>query len=296
MSTTPEDSEQPTPGPTTAEPLHEGVGAETGPESGNNTPGDSLAETEGGQKGPKKPAQEPPQQRPQGLLGYFQHRPDPLTSLLLTVPIFLVYHLGILAIDLRNGADLISNLAFSLLEQSQLAYLGVTAAYVVGIGAAAFVLRRTGKIQTVSLLPIVAESLVLAILMTATVGWATQQIVSAQVGEPAMNPFAKLVMAAGAGFHEELLRVGLFAGGSMLLHKVLKKPAWQSALIAALVSSFVFSAVHYFGELGDTFTFASFVFRFLAGLYFALVYRFRGFAVAVYTHAIYDFLVFFVLS
>ena len=29
---------------------------------------------------------------------------DPLTSLVLTIPVFLVYHLGILLVDMRNGA------------------------------------------------------------------------------------------------------------------------------------------------------------------------------------------------
>ena len=63
--------------------------------------------------------------------------------------------------------------------------------------------------------------------------------------------------------------------------------------IAAPIAAVVFSAAHYVGALGDQFTLASFTFRALAGLWFTLVYRFRGFAVAVYTHTLYDLFVFF---
>ena len=247
-------------------------------------------------------AAEPPP--PTGIIGYFKHRPDPLTSLVLTIPIFLIYHLGILLIDKRNGVDLISSLAFGLLERSQAAYMGVTVAFCAGIAIAVWALRRTGKLQPVALLPIVIESTLLAVLMTVSIGWATQQltqgaIVALQLAEDprALGPIEKLVMAAGAGFHEELVfRAIAFAGLAWLLAKALEWPKWRAALVAALVSSLLFSAVHYIGELGDDFTISSFTFRFLTGIYLAGVYKYRGFAVAVYTHAIYDMMVFFIFT
>jgi primosomal protein N' (replication factor Y) len=65
------------------------------------------------------------------------------------------------------------------------------------------------------------ESVVLAVVMLFTVGWATQQIFDAQTGPHAMGPLEKLVMACGAGFHEELMfRVVLFAGGALALERV----------------------------------------------------------------------------
>ena len=39
---------------------------------------------------------------------------DPFTSAVLTVPVFLLYHLGILAIDQRNGVDWVSGLMLAL--------------------------------------------------------------------------------------------------------------------------------------------------------------------------------------
>jgi membrane protease YdiL (CAAX protease family) len=227
-------------------------------------------------------------------VAYLKERHDPLTSLLLTVPVFTLYHLGILAIPLRNGVDLVSQATFELLSRSLLGYVAVTLGYAAAISVAVYVLRRKGKLRPAELLPVLGESVLLAVLMSLLVGWATNQLFDWQIGPRALGPFEKLVMAAGAGFHEELVfRVGLFGGGAFALQRLSKMSAANAAWIAAIASSLLFSAIHYVGELGDDFTLTSFTFRALAGLYLAAVYRFRGFAVAVYTHAIYDVIVFF---
>jgi membrane protease YdiL (CAAX protease family) len=57
---------------------------------------------------------------------------------------------------------------------------------------------------------------------------------------------------------------------------------------AFLLSSVAFSLVHYLPPAGDPWSFGSFTFRSLAGLAFATLFKLRGFAVAVYTHAFYD--------
>lgn len=231
-----------------------------------------------------------------GFKAWLTRRHDPLTSLLLTVPVFLLYHLGILLpfVRMRNGVDLVSGAAFALLDQSFLGYLGVTLGYCLAIGVAVAVLRKRGSIRAAEFLPMLGESAILAVIMSFTVGWATARLFDWQAGPPPMNPIEKLVMAAGAGFHEELIfRVILFAGGAWLLARVSRLSEAKAALVAALVSSLIFSGIHYVGPFGDPFTIVSFGFRFLAGLYLASVYRFRGFAVAVYTHAIYDVIVFF---
>lgn len=230
-----------------------------------------------------------------GPVAYLRRRHDPLTSLVLTIPVFLVYHLGILLIELRNGVDLITELTFRLLERSVLGYVLVTVGLAAGLVAAGWLLRRRGTIRPAKLLPVLAESLILAIVMTFSVGWATHQLVPMQSGPPPMGPLEKLVMACGAGFHEELVfRVLLFAGGGWLLARSRKFGDMGGFLVALGVSSFAFSLVHYLGPMADAFTLVSFTFRFLAGVFLALVYRFRGFAVAVYTHTLYDLLVFFV--
>jgi membrane protease YdiL (CAAX protease family) len=101
------------------------------------------------------------------------------------------------------------------------------------------------------------------------------------------NPVDILVISAGAGFHEELIfRLILMSGLGWLLAGITgKRRAWVFALA---LSSIAFSFAHHLGAAGEPFTFAAFTYRSLAGVYFGLIYHFRGFAVAAWTHAIYD--------
>lgn len=223
---------------------------------------------------------------------------DPLTSLVLVVPVFLIYHLGILFIDIRNGVDMASAVFFRLLHQSPWGYAAATLGVAAALVVAGMVLRKRNSAHPLAFAPILLESTVLAFGMLLTVGWATQQLMlipTLQMAHP-LGPFEKVVMSAGAGFHEELVFRALLFGGLAAAIKAFGSKAWQAVLIAAVVSSALFSAVHYVGSLSDQFTFVSFTFRFLAGMYLAAVYRLRGFAVAVYTHAIYDVLVMFVFG
>lgn len=127
------------------------------------------------------------------------------------------------------------------------------------------------------------------------------------------NPFVGLVMSLGAGFYEELaFRVLLFGLGAKVLvwmftHQAylvvgdgtsavrVARPGngltWRGVLVAflwALVSASVFSGVHYVGALGDSFALPSFVFRVVLGLVLTLIFVLRGFAAAVWAHALYD--------
>lgn len=221
---------------------------------------------------------------------------------MLTIPVFLTYHLGIVSLDRLNGADLVSPLIFRLLEYSLSAYIALTVGLALGIALVAWWLRRRGRARPAEWLPVLAESTCLAVVMLFAVAWTTGRLVRWQIaagGEPLVNEsvanqaFANIVLACGAGFHEELLfRFGLFGGLRAMLKWVIWLPYWPT-LIAIALSSVLFSAVHYIGPYGDALELPSFVFRALCGVYLALVYRYRGFAVAVYTHTIYDLIVMF---
>ncbi len=233
-----------------------------------------------------------------GLARLLPAKADPLTSLALVVPVFLVYHYGILAIDLRNGVDLVSQATFALLERSLLAYVAVTLGFAGGLVGAMYLLRRRGTVKPVALVPVLVESTVLALGLRLSVGWAAARLTwipPLATTAHELGPFEKLVMSAGAGFHEELVfRVALYGGLAELARRTREGSARLGALLAAArVSSLLFSAVHYVGALSDPFALGSFVFRFLAGLYLVTVYELRGFAVAVYTHTVYDLMVFF---
>lgn len=219
---------------------------------------------------------------------------DPLASLYLTIPVFLIYHLGILGVRSRNGVDFVSRAMFEVLDYSTGAYVALTLGLAAGLAAAVWILRRTSSFRTSEWLPMLGESLVLAVVVPLIAAWTTQQLFGWWIGLGSMSAYEKVVMAAGAGFHEELIfRVGLFGGLVFLLTRVFKASVTKAVLAAAVLSALVFSGIHYVGFFGDDFQLASFTFRALGGLLLAAVYWWRGFAVAVYTHMFYDLLVFF---
>lgn len=239
-----------------------------------------------------------PRPKRTGLLGYFSQRVDPLTSLVLTTPIFLVYHVGLLLTDARNGVDFVSGPMRALAHASLLLYLGLTLAVAAGIVIAGLWMRGRSEVHPRMFLPVLAESTVWALVLAVSVGYVTTRLFAwtltpMQTGHPVLGPIDALVMSAGAGFHEELVfRVGLFGGGAYLLTKLAKLRPLYAVGIAAFVSSLVFSAAHYIGPFGDSFLLVTFTFRALFGLALVGLYKARGFATAVYTHAIYDVFVF----
>lgn len=234
------------------------------------------------------------------LSTYLRTRHDPFTSLVLVVPVFVVYHLGVLFIDLRNGVDLVSYFTAAILQEGELVYAGTMIGVALAILVAGAILRERGVLKPAALGPVLIESTVWAAGMVVLVGWATTRIFAFQTGHPPLGVLDKIVMAAGAGLHEELVfRVALYAGlGHLLLLRDKgnkEAPTWKAWGIAGLVSSVAFSAIHYVGPFADPFTAISFTFRALAGVYLASLYHVRGLAVAVYTHALYDLMVFFIL-
>src|SRR5690606_41301967 len=96
-----------------------------------------------------------------------------------------------------------------------------------------------------------------------------------------------------AGFYEELVfRVGLYGCGAVLLLFLLNVTSRVSRFALrvgwAIVIACLFSGWHYLGELGEAFELATFAFRTVCGLVFTACYHSRGFAPAVWTHALYD--------
>lgn len=101
-----------------------------------------------------------------------------------------------------------------------------------------------------------------------------------------------MVIAIGAGVYEELLfrLVGIVA-----LHAIAKDllslPEELSTVIAVVVTSLGFGAIHFMGG-HNPFTMTKMIFYTIAGIYFAAIYIGRGFGIVVAAHAWYDALVF----
>jgi hypothetical protein len=109
---------------------------------------------------------------------------------------------------------------------------------------------------------------------------------------PAVDPlFGRMVTFIGAGIYEEVLfRLILFSGLVWLFQQALL-PKVGAVVLAAATSALLFSAAHHIGPYGEKMDSYIFLFRVMAGIYFAGVYQLRGFGVAAGTHACYDLLV-----
>jgi hypothetical protein len=68
----------------------------------------------------------------------------------------------------------------------------------------------------------------------------------------------------------------------------LGKNEWLSWVSAILISTAVFVTLHYVGEFKYAFEWHSFWVRFAVSVILSLVFLFRGFAVAAYTHTFYN--------
>jgi hypothetical protein len=220
-----------------------------------------------------------------------------LTSLILVFPLFLVYQIGVLfTMPLLNGADFVTTLLFASLELTLKGYLlflaGVVALFAVGVG----LLRRKQQFNGRVFLPVLLESAIYALTMGSVIVLLMTKVMGFAPGLAAASPpqglLAGVVMSLGAGVYEEtVFRLGLLAGSIASFEKLLGMSRWAAVAAGFVLSSVVFSFVHYLPPMGDAFTFSSFTFRVLAGIVFGLIFRLRSFAVAVYTHALYDIFV-----
>jgi hypothetical protein len=104
-----------------------------------------------------------------------------------------------------------------------------------------------------------------------------------------------IVTGIGAGIYEELVfRLILICLLMLLFQDLLGMSRTRSVIFSVLISAVLFSAHHHFffvyGRFGagELFSFSKFIFRTLAGIYFAVLFAVRGFGIAAGTHAFYN--------
>ena len=99
-----------------------------------------------------------------------------------------------------------------------------------------------------------------------------------------------LALSIGAGLFEEFFfRVILLTAILFLFRLLLTE--WLAVTLAIGGAAFLFSLAHYVGPLGEPLEIHGFLFRWVAGLLFTILFYLRGFAIAAYAHAFYDIFV-----
>jgi membrane protease YdiL (CAAX protease family) len=215
---------------------------------------------------------------------------------------------GVVFLDFKNGTDMVTGALMGLSHNDKTTYLLATFAIGVIFAGVFAILGRGQAFRPRKFIQIAVEGVVYAVLMRIIAGYVVGSLFAGPAGMREQGPFFGLVMSFGAGFYEELtFRVILFGLGAKLLVWLFAKQKVELTGTAApttgashglmtfgimvgwsLVCAFAFSAMHYIGAGSDAFQLPSFLFRFVLGLVLTVIFATRGFAAAVWTHALYD--------
>ncbi|MFH1718686.1 MAG: CPBP family intramembrane glutamic endopeptidase [Planctomycetota bacterium] len=115
------------------------------------------------------------------------------------------------------------------------------------------------------------------------------------IDRPDRPLLANVVTGIGAGIYEELVfRLILICLLMLLFQDALRFTHLNSIVLSVLISAAMFSAHHHIDFLSgrpnaiDPFNLTKFIFRTVAGIYFAALFAIRGFGITAGTHAAYN--------
>ncbi len=211
------------------------------------------------------------------------------------LPLFVLYEAMIVAVNIDASRPV--RIGAEIWLKDLLAMTGATggltlAALVLLGGLAAYFLDRNRHIplRGAYFAGIVGESTIYAVVVAVLVSTFVGALFAA-VPPPGGDLWTQLALSIGAGLYEELLFRVLLVGGLALVFRLLLADQGSAYPLAAFLGAALFSLAHYVGPLGDPFTLPSFTFRFTFGLALNVLFLWRGFGVAAWTHALYDVMV-----
>ncbi|MGD0078886.1 MAG: CPBP family glutamic-type intramembrane protease [Sedimentisphaerales bacterium] len=249
---------------------------------------------------------------------YLERTSRPVYAIVFLLPFIIFYELGTIFIntDVLSQTE-IRVVAFVWLQEL-LRYLGFGGKFLWAMPALVVIVILlayqlvSGKRWWVSftdIIPMTLECILLAIPLivlslflhsSSVASNSSSQYVSAAsrlaaVTQPAPSLLADIVTGIGAGIYEELLfRLILICVLLLLFQDCFGLGKNNSIVLAVLVSAALFGAHHHLDFLtgrpnqADFFDWPKFIFRTMAGVYFAALFAIRGFGITAGTHAFYD--------
>ena len=223
---------------------------------------------------------------------YLRHSSSIFYSLVASLPLLLGYEILVTLTQtpfwrVRNAADVWIRtfmMAFDIKPQyitfvMILTVIGLIPVVKLKYGAPAL----SVKIFIIMFLESLAYSMVLGIFLHSLI-----QILLLAAGGIPGSSLQNVALSLGAGLFEEFFFRVLLLNALFWVLRFFFGNTLLTGAVAILTASLLFSLSHYVGNMADTFQWYSFLFRWMAGLLFTVIYFFRGFAVTAYTHAFYD--------
>ncbi len=233
---------------------------------------------------------------------YWDASKRPLASLMFVAPLLVFYEAGVILLGpeaVRNGAEMWLRELLGRVGFGQ--YFILPSATVCLLLGHHYLTRTRWYVPSRVLWGMLVESLALAIclrlllslqsVLFEAVTIALQPAPAALLSDEARTTLTMAVAYVGAGVYEELVFRLILLNGLRLLAQQAGLQTTAAAWLGAIGSSLIFSAAHYVGPYGEPLLLFTFLFRFVAGMFFALLYCWRGFGIAAGAHAAYDLLV-----
>ena len=239
---------------------------------------------------------------------YWVQSQRPLTALAFITPFLVTYELGVLVLGpsaIRNGADVWLRQFLEIAGFGQ--YFLLPSLCVCILLGWHYTTRQPWEVSGHVLRSMACECIILALFLRVILHvqssffdptlFSPEAAPHAAMSIEVKETFRRLVGFLGAGVYEELLfRLILFSSVAWFLRRLDATTA-VSLVMAAITTSLFFAAAHYVGPHAEPvhwqsqWFWFSFLFRFLAGVFFSTLFVLRGFGIAAGTHAGYDILV-----
>ncbi|MEM7627820.1 MAG: CPBP family intramembrane glutamic endopeptidase [Planctomycetota bacterium] len=249
----------------------------------------------------------PPVQTLGKRVGYFELSSRPLMMLVFLLPLIIAYEVGSVLFLTSNESTADGILARRLLAQVfelfgavGLVLPGLMVITVLGLQ---HILRRDPWRVHLGVLPLmVLEALVLtAPLLVLAVALGSGITAAAATGSPAATlldlPWTdRLTIAIGAGVYEELVfRLMLITLVHFVVVDLIGRRDGLGRFLGVVLSALAFAVYHDLNPDGQGIDLRRLAFFFAAGVYFGVLFLWRGLGMPVAVHVVYDVLVLLVL-
>ena len=222
--------------------------------------------------------------------GYLYSTRSTSYGLFLLLPLVVIYEILTITLDIANQLD-IRNLAEEILREP-IEKFGFHAppvfaiAFVLSLLLALYLRKeKSAPFKVRFYLGAILESAFYA----SFIGIIAAELAGGLLAEIFIPPIrqVQIMLSFGAGVYEELIfRVLLFKFTAEGLIRIVRMNQLSAYILAAIFSSILFSYAHFLGP--ETVAIYPFMFRFILGLFFCLIFWTRGLGVVAWTHTLYD--------